>query len=141
MKKFYFYGKIYTKMDATSIELTLTNLINKIKTIRKNKGYSMEYMAQCLNISVSGYNKIESNYTNISYKRIIQIQKILQIELSELLDLKTENIYNQNLNDNAVGHQEIQNMYMENKELTNKLISSYQNEIEYLRKQLSKESL
>lgn len=128
-------------MDATSIELTLTNLINKIKTIRKNKGYSMEYMAQCLNISVSGYNKIESNYTNISYKRIIQIQKILQIELSELLDLKTENIYNQNLNDNAVGHQEIQNMYMENKELTNKLISSYQNEIEYLRKQLSKESL
>ena len=128
-------------MDTTSIELTLTNLINKIKTIRKNKGYSMEYMAQCLNISVSGYNKIESNYTNISYKRIIQIQKILQIELSELLDLKTENIYNQNLNDNAVGHQEIQNMYMENKELTNKLISSYQNEIEYLRKQLSKESL
>ena len=56
----------------------------------------------------------------------------------ELLDLKTETIYNQDLKDNAVGHQQIQNLYQENKDITTKLVNAYQDEITFLRKQLLK---
>lgn len=74
-------------------------------------------------------------------ERLIQIQQILDIPLSKLLDLKAEYVYNQELKDNAVGHishQEIQNLYQENKENIQHLINAYKEEIIFLRKQLEK---
>jgi len=112
-------------------------VISKIKTTRKNKGYSLEYMAEMLGLSVSGYNKIENNLSNITLERIIEIQTILEISLAELLELKAENIYTQTLHDNAVGYQQIEHLYQENKQTTEKLILAYKDEIAFLRSKLN----
>jgi transcriptional regulator with XRE-family HTH domain len=107
-------------MDNLLVQQTLDSVISKIKEIRKQKEFfSRMYITDALQISVSAYNKIERQETKLTLERLLQIQQILDVPLSKLLDLKAENIYNQELKDNAVGHishQEIQNLYQENKE-------------------------
>ncbi len=116
--------------------LTVTKVIDKIKEYRKLKGYSLEYMSEMLGMSVSGYSKIESNITKITLEKLIAIHEILGISLSDLLDLKTETIYKQELKDNAVGHQQIENLYQENKDITAQLVNAYKDEILFLRSKL-----
>ncbi|MCA0431328.1 MAG: helix-turn-helix transcriptional regulator [Bacteroidetes bacterium] len=111
-------------------------VILKIKNIRKSKGYSLEYMAETLNLSVSGYNKIENNSTSITLERIIQIQSVLEVSLGDLLEIKGENNYTQTLNDHSVGHQQIEHLYQENKQVLDKLVNAYKDEIAFLRSSL-----
>ncbi len=116
-------------------------VISKIKEIRTKKGYSLEYVAEMLEMSVSGYNKIENNLSNISLVRLLEIQKVLGVPITELLEIKPNTLYQQNIKDNAIGYQqEVQHLYQENKEIVNQLVIAYQNEIDFLRKQLDKKN-
>jgi transcriptional regulator with XRE-family HTH domain len=112
-------------------------VLNKIKQERKLKGYSIEYMADQLNMSVSGYGKIEKSAIKLSLEKIIEIQQILQISLIDLFELKADNVYTQTLHDNAVGYQQIEHLYQENKEVIAKLINAYKDEVSFLRSKLT----
>ncbi len=97
----------------------------------------MEYVSEMLKMSVSGYNKIENNFNNISLAKLLEIQKVLDVPLNDLIEIKNGTYFNQTLKDNAVGYQqETQHLYQENKDIVNKLVKAYQDEIAYLRKQL-----
>ncbi len=121
-----------------NITETLTQIIKKIIEIRKEKGLTLENIAEDLGISVAAYNKIEKQETKLTYERLLQIQIALGVKLNEILGIKTENIYNQKLNDYAVGHQEIENLYQDNRILTEKYITSLNEEIAFLKTSLSK---
>ncbi|OFY94534.1 MAG: hypothetical protein A3K10_08840 [Bacteroidetes bacterium RIFCSPLOWO2_12_FULL_31_6] len=125
-------------MDATKINELTTSIVSKIKEKRKLQGLSHENMANELKISPSAYNKIERRETKLTVERLLQIQQILDVSLTEFFDLKTENIYNQDIKDNGIGHQEVQNLYHDNKEMAEKFIRNLQEEIQFLRKQLEK---
>lgn len=43
------------------------SLAEKIKTLRENKGYSQEYMADMLEVSQQTYSLIEKNLKNLIY--------------------------------------------------------------------------
>jgi transcriptional regulator with XRE-family HTH domain len=60
----------------------------KIKRIRELKGWTQEQIAEKLNMSISGYSNIERGGTNIQFTRLEQIAKILEMKLSELIDLE-----------------------------------------------------
>ena len=51
----------------------MENIIEKIKDIRKSKGYSHEYMAHKLEMSQPAYSKIEKNETVLSVDRLFKI--------------------------------------------------------------------
>ena len=53
----------------------------KIKSLRIEKGYSQEYLAEQLKISQSYYAKIENGNKEISVKQLLQILKILEIDV------------------------------------------------------------
>jgi hypothetical protein len=89
-----------------------------------------------LNISVAAYHKIEKQETKLTVERLLQIQHVLNTTIADFFDVKTENIYHQTLKDNAVGYQEVQNIYQDNRDINNRFIESLQNEISFLRKQL-----
>jgi transcriptional regulator with XRE-family HTH domain len=125
-------------MDESKISEVIDNITLKIIERRKEKGFSIENMANELGLSNSAYNKIEKGDTKLTVERLLQLHTILDISLGDLFDINTENIYHQNLNDHAVGHQQIQNMYQNNMDLTDKFISSLKEEIEFLRGQLAK---
>ena len=126
-------------MTDSNIQEAIERVISRIIDIRKEKKITMENMADELKISLPAYNKIEKKETKLTFERLLQIQNALDTSLNDLLDLKTENIYHQNLTDYAVGHQEVKNLYQDNRDITDKFIESLKEEIQFLRKQLDAE--
>jgi len=60
---------------------------NKIRHLRSLKNYSQENMAELLEMSPSGYARIEQGKTDVQVSRLEKIAKILEIPLEELMKL------------------------------------------------------
>lgn len=63
-----------------------TNVIAKIRHLRRNREYSQEYMALLLNISQNAYSRLENGKTPITIDRLYHICIILQTNPAILLD-------------------------------------------------------
>lgn len=123
-------------MSGLDFEEKVDRVVAKIIEIRKEKNFTLEYMADEIGISLPAYNKIEKKETKLSLERLFQIQIALDTSLNDLLDLTTENVYHQNLNDYSVGHQVVKNLYQDNREISDRYIASLKEEIEFLRSQI-----
>ncbi len=65
-----------------------TELIaTKIRTLRRNREYSQDYMALMLHISQNAYSRLENGKTPITIDRYYEICQILQVKPAELMDL------------------------------------------------------
>lgn len=102
-------------------------IMKTIKEIRKQKGYSHEYLAHELDISQAAYSKLEKNDTKLTIERLYKIAMILEVDISELLDIKHSNQFNQTNKENATRYlQKIEHFYQENKEQNQKIIELYE---------------
>lgn len=63
-----------------------TKLYKRIKFFRGINGWTQEFMAEKLKMSVIGYGNIERGDTDVTLSRLEEIAKILGIELQELFD-------------------------------------------------------
>jgi transcriptional regulator with XRE-family HTH domain len=66
----------------------------KIKNVWELKNFTQDYVAERLGITQAGYSKIESGATKISYSKIVDIAKILEIETEELLAFDSQKYFN-----------------------------------------------
>jgi len=129
--------KIY-KMDH-SPEQIIDRVIEKITLKRKQKNYSNEFMADKLEISPAAYYKIESKTTKLSVERLLRISDILKISLIELFEIGPGNVYNQEFRDRSQNQDFkdnsalTQNIYNDNKALTDRYINRLEEEIESLK--------
>lgn len=65
-----------------------TELIaTKIRTLRRNREYSQEYMAIMLHISQNAYSRLENGKTPLTLDRFYEVCQILQIKPAELLGM------------------------------------------------------
>ena len=112
-------------------------IAKNIKKYRELKGFSQEYMAHQLNVNQSTYAKMENSSTKITIDKLFSVAKLLETDVSEILDLKNQTIYNQDLKDNSVGHQQVENLYQENKEVYHELIKAKDEQIELLKEQIN----
>ncbi|HRP59917.1 MAG TPA: helix-turn-helix transcriptional regulator, partial [Vicingus sp.] len=78
---------------------------NTIKKLRELKNYTQSYMSERLNMSLSGYSKIERDETDISLKRLRQIAEILETDYSNILNFDESKIFNITQNQHAEGLQ------------------------------------
>lgn len=64
-----------------------------ISKARREKGYTQEEMAIKLNISKSGYQKLEYGINKLTLTRFIQICKVLELDVTAAIKevLKDEN--------------------------------------------------
>lgn len=97
-----------------------------IRKYRELKGYSQEYMAHELQINQASYAKIENSSTKLTVERLFTISKLLETDVSELLDLKKQTIFNQTENETANDFGKIEHYYQDNKEITAKLLDQYE---------------
>ena len=67
---------------------------NKIKLLRELKNYSQEYMAERLEISQASYSRLERNELEATLPKIQKIADVLEIKLTDLIDLNEKNIFN-----------------------------------------------
>ena len=79
-------------------------VFEKIRSARELKNWSQEEMAEKLEMSPSGYAKIERGETQISLPRLEQISQILEINIVDLLSGEQGGvIYQINDGDNNTG--------------------------------------
>jgi transcriptional regulator with XRE-family HTH domain len=86
-------------------------------------------MAHELNISQVAYSKIEKSETKLSLDRLFKIAEILETPVENLLEINPNTIYNQTNNDNSVGHQEVGQLYQDNKEKSEKIEQLYEDRL------------
>ncbi len=121
-------------MNTPKIETILA----RIQEIRKQKGYSLENMADELDISHSAYYKLENNQSRLTVERLIDISKILNTSLADLFDEGAMRIYNQNNNKDStvIAHQEFDQYNEKDKETTAKLLNVLESEIKHLKSEI-----
>lgn len=100
-------------------------LLEKIKEVRKKKGYSQEEFAKELGISKVTYNRIENGKTNLFLDRFFQILQILGTEI--VSDLGGSNRHEKDEIEKLEKEQEqLQKSIKEKELLINLLIEKYE---------------
>lgn len=59
-------------------------MLDKLKELRKSKGYSVSYMADKLEISGPFYSQIEHGQRRLSYLMAVKISKIFNMKPDEI---------------------------------------------------------
>lgn len=116
----------------------------KIRFMRESKGWSQEDMAVKLNMSVSGYSKIERGETKAYIPKLEQIAEALEVNLMELMSFGERHFYliseNSNNGCNVIGSST--ELAFENQKLQlmishkDEVISHLKQEIVYLKEKL-----
>ncbi|GIZ14676.1 helix-turn-helix domain-containing protein [Capnocytophaga catalasegens] len=100
-----------------------------IRKIREQKGFSQEYLASQLNISQASYARLENETIKITVDRLFQIAEILHTEVTDFFNDSKFHIQQQTNYEGSYGNGYVQNLTIENKEVTNKLIESYESRL------------
>jgi transcriptional regulator with XRE-family HTH domain len=84
----------------------------KIRFLRESKNWSQEEMAEKLNMSLSGYTKVERGDTKISIPKLKKIAEVLETDLLELMCLGEKHVAfligdNSNGGNNIIGSPEL----------------------------------
>jgi len=58
---------------------------DKIRSIREQSNWTQEDMAEKLNMSISGYSKIERGETKVNIQKLQQIAEVLNINIFDLI--------------------------------------------------------
>lgn len=67
---------------------------SKIKKMRELRNLTQEYVAEKLDISQQAYSKIEADETDVSFKRLEQICKTLNVNIKDLIDFDEKMVFN-----------------------------------------------
>jgi len=112
----------------------MNNTISKkIKTLRVDKGFSQEQMADLLHISQSAYSRIESGESNGWVNSIEKICNIFEIKPEELFT--TESLVQNNSNStnaSAFQHTTQHDTHIIINNLSDKVIELYEEKIKWL---------
>jgi len=135
----FFKKKItFTTKNTTNNYTIMEKVLKNIRENRKKRGYSLENMATELNISDSAYRKIENNQSKLTLDKFLQIANILNVPINDLIDEKSHREYHQTNSNTGtfIGHQEFENYFNENKEITQKLVNSLESNIKHLNEEV-----
>lgn len=72
----------------------MKNIGDSIKKFRELKNITREAMASELEMSLSGYSKIERNEVDLTISKIYKIAEILQTDISQILNFDASQIFN-----------------------------------------------
>lgn len=69
-------------------------ITKNIKKFRELKGYTREDMASFMEMSASGYAKIEQAKVDISVRRLEQVATILEVKIRQLMEFEAHQVFN-----------------------------------------------
>lgn len=76
------------------MQVAAPNIYENIKRFRELKNISRQQMAADLDLSLSGYAKLERGEIDVTLSRINQIANLLGVDASQLLNFDTSQIFN-----------------------------------------------
>lgn len=81
-------------MQNTPDKIMTSSIKNKIKSIRELKNYTQEYMADQLGVTQAGYSKIEKGKTTLSYVKLVEIARILEVSVEDVISFDSQRYFN-----------------------------------------------
>ena len=66
----------------------------KIKKIRDLKGLTQEHLADKLNMSVTGYGKIERDEVDLPFSRLEQIAEVFKVKVEDIVSFDEKVVFN-----------------------------------------------
>jgi len=72
----------------------MKEITENIKKFRELKNYTREVMADKLEMSVSGYSKLERGDVELSVNKLFKIAEILEVNVSQILNFDASKIFN-----------------------------------------------
>lgn len=109
---------------------------HKIKKLRELKNLTQAHVAEQLNLSLSGYGKIERDETDITLSRLEEIASILGTDYNTILSFDEKHIFNFQQNNNANGI--VQNQQVTDKGAWQQLVDFLKEENSVLKNKLEK---
>lgn len=117
----------------------MINIGDNIKKFRELKNITREQMASDLNMSLSGYSKIERGDTDLTISKIERIAEVLGIDIAQLLSFDASQIFNISNNNTVQGiGAKADHMYFHGDEYREKYIKILEEENERLKMMLKK---
>ena len=104
---------------------------HSIKKMRELKNYTQSYMAEKLDMSNSGYSKIENNKTELTLNKIMAIAEILETDIASILNFDAKNIFYQTTSTNSIVKDDSSHKYF-NANIEH-VLTRLQNDIQALR--------
>ncbi len=106
----------------------------KVKKLRELKNFTQECMAKHLDMTVSGFGKIERNESEVSYQKLEKIATILGLQVEDLVSFNEKLVFNIMHNQTGITNGYVVNNGMIEKEkLYEQIISNQKEEIATLR--------
>lgn len=72
----------------------MKEITENIKKFRELKNYTREVMADKLEMSVSGYSKLERGDVELTVNKLFKIAEILDVNVSQILNFDASQIFN-----------------------------------------------
>ena len=108
-------------------------IAENIKKFRELKNYTRDQMADELDMSLSGYGKLERGEVDITISKLYKISVILEVSVSQMMNFDVSNIFNVHGNQTVNGVEvKEQNYYSD--QYKDKYIQILEQEIERLKK-------
>ncbi|MCC7333052.1 MAG: helix-turn-helix transcriptional regulator [Flavobacteriales bacterium] len=107
---------------------------DNIKKFRELKNLTRETIAEELNMSVSGYSKIERDEIDLTLSRIQQIAQILGVDISQILNFDASQIFNVSNNNCVQGLGKAESMHFHGDDYKEKYIKVLEEEVNRLKK-------
>lgn len=113
-------------------------LKDKIRILRESRGYSQEWVANKLNLTQQGYCALEKNPENATIKRLKELSKILDVNLSVLIEGSDIDSDTESHSNSTAVVQGAQFVFLTDseKDIYERFISELKNEIRYLKNKI-----
>lgn len=102
----------------------------KVKKLRELRNFTQEYMAKNLDMTTSGYGKIERDESEVSYQKLEKIAEVLGMNVEDIVNFNEKLVFN--VMHNQTG---ITNGYVVNNGITSDEKSLYEQMITQLKEE------
>jgi len=112
----------------------IKKIYSNIKSFRELKNITREQLAADLNMSLSGYAKIERGEVDIAISKLYKIAELLEVELQQILDFQVAQIFNYVNSSNIQSNNENPKTIIHQDTYLEKYVKILEQEVERLKK-------
>jgi len=110
----------------------MKQVIDNIKKFRELKNVTREHIASELEMSLSGYSKLERGEVDLTLSKLYRIAEVLEVSVSQISNFDVTNVFNVSNNQNVHGV-EVREQHNYASSHTEKYIQLLESEVERLK--------